>query len=105
MARHGAPLGHAFTAHGFVHEHEKPEWGVYDGCGSRCEDDATRWCGCANEVNRQLENPNCPKEGEKRFAVYKISANGLNVCVAMWTCLPCDRTTVGAHGLLLALLL
>jgi len=72
MSRHEDPLGHAFTAHGFVHESEKPQWGVYDGCGARCEDDPDRWCGCSNEASRGLGNRACPTEGEKRFAVYKI---------------------------------
>mmetsp|Transcript_45124 Transcript_45124/g.127128 ORF Transcript_45124/g.127128 Transcript_45124/m.127128 type:complete len:555 (+) Transcript_45124:1-1665(+) len=71
MARHSHPLGHAFTTHGFVHEDEKPKWGVYDGCGSRCEDDSSRWCGCSNEEQRGFPNRECA-EGEKRFAVYKI---------------------------------
>jgi len=72
MSRHEQPIGHAFTAHGFVHEGEKPDWGVYDGCGSPCSDEPNRWCGCANEGQRGLANNDCPKEGEKRFAVYKI---------------------------------
>jgi len=65
--------GHAFTAKGFVHEDEKPQWGIYDGCGSRCEDDDERWCGCANEDSRGLGNADCPTAGEKRFSVYKIA--------------------------------
>ncbi|CAE7486316.1 MLH3 [Symbiodinium natans] len=73
MARHGVPLGHAFTAAGFLHEKEVPQWGVYDGCGSPCQDDDERWCGCANEASRGFANPSCV-DGEKRFAVYKIGA-------------------------------
>merc|ERR1719210_2238067 len=72
MARHEEPLGHAFTARGFVHEGEKPQWGVYDGCGAPCADDSNRWCGCANEENRGFGSAYCPIVGEKRFAVYKI---------------------------------
>lgn len=73
MSRHGEPLGHAFTAKSFAHEDEKPKWGVYDGCGSRCEDDDSRYCGCSNEGSRGFPNPNCQEgKGEKRFAVYKI---------------------------------
>jgi len=75
MARHQQALGHAFTAHGFVHEVEKPQWGSYDGCGSRCADDDSRWCGCANEGERGFGNGNCPTQGEKRFAVYKIGVS------------------------------
>lgn len=71
MARHDQPMGHAFTFRGFAHEDETPQWGVYDGCGSRCDDDDTRWCGCSAEGSRHLPNHECP-EGEKRFAVYKI---------------------------------
>lgn len=73
MARHGVPLGHAFTAAGFLHEKEVPQWGVYDGCGSPCQDDEERWCGCSNEAARGFSNHACA-EGEKRFAVYKIGA-------------------------------
>jgi len=74
MSRHGEALGHAFTAHGFVHENEKPQWGVYDGCGSRCSDDESRWCGCSNEATRGFANPECAEgDSEKRFAVYKIA--------------------------------
>lgn len=73
MSRHGAALGHAFTAHGFAHEGEKPKWGIYDGCGARCEDDDSRWCGCSNEASRGFPNPACEEgAGEKHFAVYKI---------------------------------
>lgn len=72
MSRHDMPLGHAFTAHGFIHEDEKPKWGVYDGCGTRCEDDDARWCGCSNEEHRRLPNHDCGEDGEKRFAVYKM---------------------------------
>lgn len=76
MSRHGEPLGHAFTAHGFVHEGEKPKWGVYDGCGSRCIDDENRWCGCSNEATRGFPNTECSEgDSEKRFAVYKIIDN------------------------------
>lgn len=71
MARHQEDLGHAFTAKGFVHSDEKPQWGVYDGCGSRCADDPNRWCGCANEASRGFPNGECLPD-EKRFAVYKI---------------------------------
>eukprot|EP00913_Durusdinium_trenchii_P006700 g6297.t1 len=71
MARHSVPLGHAFTAHGFLHQNEVPQWGVYDGCGSPCQDDDERWCGCANEAERGFPSAGCA-EGEKRFAVYKI---------------------------------
>jgi len=71
MARHSVPLGHAFTAAGFLHEKEVPQWGVYDGCGSPCQDEDERWCGCANEADRGFVNPDCAM-GEKRFAVYKI---------------------------------
>lgn len=74
MARHGEPLGHAFTAHGFVHSDEKPKWGIYDGCGTRCQDDPNRWCGCSHEGSRGFPNPECmDNENEKRFAVYKIA--------------------------------
>lgn len=73
MSRHREALGHAFTAHYFAHEGEKPKWGVYDGCGSRCEDDDSRWCGCSNEAERGFPNHDCEEgTGEKRFAVYKI---------------------------------
>merc|ERR1719296_682245 len=76
MSRHREALGHAFTTHGFVHEGEKPKWGVYDGCGSRCEDDDSRWCGCANEASRGFPNHDCEEGvGEKRFAVYKIKTD------------------------------
>jgi len=74
MSRHGDDLGHAFTAHGFAHEDEKPKWGVYDGCGSRCSDDDSRWCGCSSEPVRGFPNPDCGEgDSEKRFAVYKIA--------------------------------
>jgi len=75
MSRHQEALGHAFTAHGFVHEAEQPRWGLYDGCGTRCADDESRWCGCANELDRGFGNENCPEQGEKRFAVYKIGVS------------------------------
>jgi len=71
MSRHAADLGHAFTFRNFTHEHETPQWGVYDGCGLRCADDDARWCGCANEASRGFDNPTC-SEGQKRFAVYKM---------------------------------
>mmetsp|Transcript_63663 Transcript_63663/g.114601 ORF Transcript_63663/g.114601 Transcript_63663/m.114601 type:complete len:611 (-) Transcript_63663:128-1960(-) len=71
MARHEEPMGHGFTAKRFAHEHEVPQWGVYDGCGQRCEDDEQRWCGCSNEASRGFGNALC-QEGEKRFAVYKV---------------------------------
>merc|ERR1711920_92391 len=77
MSRHQQALGHAFTAHGFMHEGEQPRWGVYDGCGTRCADDETRWCGCANELDRGFGNENCPGQGEKRFAVYKVGVSAL----------------------------
>jgi len=75
MSRHQEALGHAFTAHGFVHEAEQPRWGLYDGCGTRCADDESRWCGCANELDRGFGNENCPEQGERRFAVYKIGVS------------------------------
>eukprot|EP00435_Cladocopium_sp_Y103_P045142 s1562_g12.t2 len=71
MARHAVPLGHGFTAQGFLHPNEVPKWGVYDGCGVPCQDDDERWCGCSNEAERGFPNRACA-EGEKRFAVYKI---------------------------------
>eukprot|EP00928_Gymnodinium_smaydae_P050797 TRINITY_DN3435_c0_g3_i4.p1 TRINITY_DN3435_c0_g3~~TRINITY_DN3435_c0_g3_i4.p1 ORF type:complete len:604 (+),score=111.44 TRINITY_DN3435_c0_g3_i4:52-1812(+) len=73
MSRHSSDMGHAFTARGFAHEHETPQWGVYDGCGSPCSDSERRYCGCANEASRGFDNPYC-EEGQKRFAVYKIGA-------------------------------
>lgn len=73
MARHDEALGHAYSVRGFAHEDEKPKWGVYDGCGERCEDDPSRWCGCAHEPNRGFGSRSCAMAGnEKRFAVYKI---------------------------------
>jgi len=80
MSRHEEPLGHAFTFRNFTHEKEDPQWGLYDGCGSRCEDDETRWCGCANEASRGLFNRECGPDGEKRFAVYK-AAQAVDVAV------------------------
>eukprot|EP00929_Paragymnodinium_shiwhaense_P013559 TRINITY_DN121409_c0_g1_i1.p1 TRINITY_DN121409_c0_g1~~TRINITY_DN121409_c0_g1_i1.p1 ORF type:complete len:627 (+),score=156.11 TRINITY_DN121409_c0_g1_i1:122-2002(+) len=71
MARHDRPLGHAFTFRNFTHEKEEPRWGTYDGCGSRCEDEDSHWCGCANEGARGFGNEDC-QPTEKRFAVYKI---------------------------------
>jgi len=78
FARHEQPLGHAFTFRNFTHEDEKPKWGVYDGCGSPCEDDMQRWCGCAHEPERGFPNWDCgmdadnPQKETKRYAVYKI---------------------------------
>lgn len=73
MARHDEPLGHAYTVRGFAHEDEKPKWGVYDGCGERCEDDQSRWCGCAHEPTRGFTSRRCGVAGaERQFAVYKI---------------------------------
>eukprot|EP00747_Dinoflagellata_sp_TGD_P168644 gnl/TRDRNA2_/TRDRNA2_195548_c0_seq1.p1 gnl/TRDRNA2_/TRDRNA2_195548_c0~~gnl/TRDRNA2_/TRDRNA2_195548_c0_seq1.p1 ORF type:complete len:608 (+),score=119.79 gnl/TRDRNA2_/TRDRNA2_195548_c0_seq1:30-1826(+) len=69
LARHESTDGHAFTFYNFKDDNEKPKWG--DSCGSVCEDDETRWCGCANEADRMLPNDLCTP-GEKRFAVYKI---------------------------------
>eukprot|EP00933_Yihiella_yeosuensis_P033891 TRINITY_DN27499_c0_g1_i1.p1 TRINITY_DN27499_c0_g1~~TRINITY_DN27499_c0_g1_i1.p1 ORF type:complete len:601 (-),score=142.52 TRINITY_DN27499_c0_g1_i1:561-2117(-) len=71
MSRHIDSVGHAFTAKGFAHEREEPRWGKYDGCGTRCEDSDSRWCGCANEAIRGFPNQDC-QEGERRYAVYKI---------------------------------
>eukprot|EP00434_Breviolum_minutum_P037367 symbB.v1.2.033131.t1/scaffold4075.1/size45108/3 len=81
MARHAVPLGHGFTAAGFLHPNEVPKWGVYDGCGLPCQDDDERWCGCSNEAARGFPNRACA-EGEKRFAVYKIGVQNTSAASA-----------------------
>ena len=81
MARHAVPLGHGFTAAGFLHPNEVPKWGVYDGCGLPCQDDDERWCGCSNEATRGFPNRACA-EGEKRFAVYKIGVQNTSAASA-----------------------
>jgi len=59
LARHEETTGHAFTFYyNSLDDIEKPKWG--DSCGSPCEDDQMRWCGCANDG---------------KFAVYKIMAS------------------------------
>jgi len=79
MARHSDPIGHAFTFRNFSHLEETPFYGApYDGCGSNCEDDSGRWCGCANEDDRGFPNTDCVG-GEKRFAVYRIGNAITNV--------------------------
>lgn len=82
MARHHANVGHAFTFRSFpgnTKRHPPPRWGIYDGCGTHCDDESNRWCGCAHSPELGLPSGNCmpadaDRDGQLRFAVYKIMA-------------------------------
>lgn len=72
MARHEAEFGHAYTLDGVA---GTPRYGRA-ACGSKCTDNATLWCGCANEdswryPHTSTRNPDCPT-GMRILATYDI---------------------------------
>jgi len=73
MARHSVGLGHAWTMTKLLNE---PKWG-HAPCGTKCHDEANKFCGCANEGFRGYPNKDC-QERELRIAVYRISSMEVN---------------------------
>jgi len=67
MSRHQSTLGGSWTVISI--NDVPPKWG-HGGCGSRCDDDPLKDCGCANQAFRGHPNPLC-NDHDVRIAVYQ----------------------------------
>ena len=68
MSRHQSTLGGSWTV---ISIDDVPaKWG-YGMCGSKCDDDPDKFCGCANQAFRGHPNPLC-NDHDVRIAVYQI---------------------------------
>jgi len=76
MTRHAQPVGHAYTF-SELSDLEHPTFGDDQGCFSKCEDDQSKFCGCAHRPDRQFPNFDCGMlgVGAEVYAVYKIGGD------------------------------
>lgn len=73
ISRYDSAYGKAYLITGI---HGEPQYGAQEECGTRCQDDDSRWCGCANDPS---ENPvfkvnDACEIGAQMVAVYAVPA-------------------------------
>jgi hypothetical protein len=72
ISRYDSAWGKAYLITGI---HGAPHYGAQE-CGTRCQDDDSRWCGCANNVtaNAVFKVNNACEIGAQMVAVYAVPA-------------------------------